>query len=245
MIFSHRVALVTGGTSGIGAATARALTSAGARVFVASRTRPKDEALAELGGHFLACDVTDEKAVCALIEGVRTMASRLDLAVNAAGYEGDLAPLIHYPVADCRRVLDINVIGTFLCLKYELAAMRDAGGGAIVNLASIAGLKGVPNATAYTASKHAVVGLTRAAALESADVSIRVNAVSPTLVDTPMADRLSDKSGLAKDSFAQANPMHRVARAEEVAATICWLLSDEASFVSGQTIGVDGAQSAG
>jgi len=241
----NRIALVTGGTSGIGAATVIALADQGARVFVASRSVSRDSAITLANVQYLTCDVTDEHAVADLIEQVQTRAGQLDLAVNAAGYEGELHPLAEYPLDECRRVLEVNVIGMFLSLKYELTAMRAAGGGAIVNLASIAGVSGVPNAAAYAAGKHAVIGLTKAAALETADVPIRVNAVCPSLVDTPMADRLAHKSGLTKSDFATANPMERVAQPGEVAATICCLLSDDAtSFVSGQAIGVDGAQSA-
>lgn len=243
MSSANRVALITGGTSGIGAAIARVLADDGARVFVAARSAPDDDALEQMNSEFIACDVTDERAVSDLVKQVQARAGRLDLAVNAAGYEGELSPLIEYPKVDCHRVLDINVIGTFLSLKYELAAMRSVGGGSIVNLASIAGIKGVPNASIYSASKHAVIGLTRTAALESADVPVRVNAVCLSLVNTAMADRLADKTGMAKSEFAAANPMQRVADPDEIAATIGWLLSDAASFVSGQAIGVDGAQS--
>ena len=245
MSIEDRVALVTGGTSGIGAATARALAAQGARVFVASRSAPKDSSLKLTNAQFLARDVTDERAVADLVEQVQIRAGQLDLAVNAAGIEGELLPLADYPFDECQRVFDVNVIGTFLSIKYELSAMRTAGGGAIVNLASIAATKGIPNAAVYAASKCAVIGLTKSAALEAADVPVRVNAVCPSLVDTAMADRLADKSGVTKSDFAAANPMQRVASPDEVAATICCLLCDDAtSFVSGQAIGIDGAQSA-
>lgn len=237
------VALVTGGTSGIGAATACALADNGARVFVAARSAPKTDVLNGANVQFVACDVTDEDAVRSVVEDVQLRAGQLDLAVNAAGIEGELQPMTEYRLEDCRRVLDVNVVGTFLSLKHEIAAMRASGGGAIVNLASIAALKGIPNAAAYAASKHAVIGLTRTAALEAAHIPVRVNAVCPSLVDTTMADRLAQKAGMTKSDFAAANPMQRVASPDEIAATICWLLSDDASFISGQAIGVDGAQS--
>lgn len=243
MNFQDCVALVTGGTSGIGAATALALAGHGAQVYVASRRPPGNDEPKLSSVHFIACDVTEETALEALVDEVQTRAGQLDLAVNAAGYEGEIRPMTDYPVEDCHRVLNVNIVGTLLSLKYELAAMRAAGGGAIVNMASIAGLKGIPNAAAYATSKHAVPGLTRTAALENADVPVRVNAVCPALVDTAMADRLSIKSGLAKPEIAAANPMQRAATPGEVAATICWLLSDAASFISGAAICVDGAQS--
>lgn len=238
-----RIALIIGGTGGIGAATAQQLAEEGARVFVAARTNPGHGEFDDKGVSYIACDVTEEDAVRSLIKQVREQCGRIDLAVNAAGYEGQLAPLHEYSLDECRRLLDVNVIGTFLPLKHELEAMRNTGGGAIVNIASIAGLKGIPNAAVYTATKHAVIGMTRSAALESADVPIRVNAVCPSLVDTAMADRLSTMFGLSKTSMAESNPMRRMATPGEVARTICWLLSDAASFVNGQALGVDGAQS--
>jgi NAD(P)-dependent dehydrogenase (short-subunit alcohol dehydrogenase family) len=243
MSVDNRVALVTGGTSGIGFATAQALARSGVRVFVASRKAPRNVGLNDANVQFVPCDVTRQDAVRSLVEEVQARAGRLDLAVNAAGYEGVMAPLHSYPIDDLRRVFDVNLMGTLFSMKYELEAMRAAGGGAIVNLASIAGLKGIPNAAAYTSSKHGVLGLTRAAALESADVPIRVNAVCPSLVDTAMADRLSDKVGMRKSDLAATNPMHRLASPAEVASAICWLLSDAASFVTGQAMGIDGGQS--
>lgn len=238
-----RVALITGGTRGIGAASARTLAHDGAQVFIAAREAPSDPALIHPNLHFIACDITNDDAVRSLVEEVQKEAGQLDLAVNSAGIEGDLQPLTDYQLDDFLRVLEVNVVGTFLALKYELPAMRATGSGSIVNLASIAAIRGIPNAAAYVASKHAVIGLTKTAALEAAKFHVRVNAICPALVDTAMADRLADKAGIGKADFAANNPMRRLATPEEVAATACWLLSDSAAFISGQALGIDGAQS--
>lgn len=169
---------------------------------------------------------------------------RLDFALNSAGYEGEFHALHEYPEADCRKVLEVNVLGVFRSLQAEVPAMIQTGAGSIVNLSSLAGIKGVAHASPYCASKHAVIGLTRSLALELAQRGIRVNALCPALVDTPMADRLAEKSGVTKDALAAMNPMRRSISAEEVARAAVWLFSDATASVTGQAIAIDGGLSA-
>jgi NAD(P)-dependent dehydrogenase (short-subunit alcohol dehydrogenase family) len=237
-----KAAIVTEGTSGIGAATARALATAGTRVFVASRHPPQDDLLRVPGIRYIATDIVVPKQVARLVNEASADCP-LDYAINCAGYEGLFHTIDDYPDDDCKQVLDVNVLGTFFAMKHQVRAMRPNKVGAIVNLASIVGLKGVPTAGPYSASKHAVIGLTRSAALETVADGIRINAVAPSLVNTAMADRLVDKTGASKNKFTSNNPMQRIATTDDVVSTILWLLSDSASFMTGQTISVDGGQS--
>jgi NAD(P)-dependent dehydrogenase (short-subunit alcohol dehydrogenase family) len=226
------IALVTGGASGIGAATVDLLRRDGATVVVA-----------DVGGS-PPVDVTDEQAVDDLVAGVVAEHGRLDVAVNAAGVPGSYAPVAEATTEQWRHTLEVNLIGVFFCLRAELRAMRGAGGGSIVNVASAAALMGVPHMAAYAASKHAVIGLTRSAALEVAREGIRVNAVCPGTVRTPMLEGFAGGDEATLTRMGRANPMGRLAEPREVAEAIVWLCSDAASYVTGHAFSIDGGVSA-
>ena len=223
MRFAGKLALVTGSSGGIGKAVCEALEAEGARVHRAD---------VQTG-----LDVTDSEAVRAFVAQL----GPLDVAVNAAGVEGGMAKTADADLADFDRVTDINLRGVFVCMQAELAA----GARSIVNVASVAGLAGWHGAAAYSASKHGVVGLTRTAALEYARRGVRVNAVCPGVTQTPMYDRMLAANPALAARTVEANPMRRVARVEEVAAATLFLLSDEASFVNGVALPVDGGLTAG
>lgn len=224
--FGGKVALVTGAGNGIGRACADMLEGEGARVV-----------RVDLDGTATRCDVTD----AAQVEALGRSIGRIDVAVNAAGVEGAIAKLAQAPVDDFARVVDVNLTGVFLSMRMELAA----GARSVVNVASVAGVVGWRGAAAYTASKHGVVGLTRTAALEVAKTGVRVNAVCPGVTRTAMYERMLAANPALAERTVAANPAGRIARVEEVAAPILWLLSDEASFVNGVALPVDGGLTAG
>lgn len=236
-----RVALVTGGASGIGAACAGALASAGATVAVADLSAgPAQEVADRLGGGSFAVhvDVTDPQSVEQMVASVRDRAGRLDIAVNNAGMGvPNKVPLAQMSSADWRSVMAVNLDGVFHCLKAEIPVMMAIPGGAIVNIASVMGSVGTTGAAAYVASKHAVVGLTRAAALDYASSGVRVNAVGPGFIDTPM---LSHHDPDTRTRIASMHPVGRLGTGEEVAAVVRFLCSPEASFVTGAYYVVDG-----
>lgn len=243
---SGKVALVTGGTSGIGKATAIALAQAGAKVVVAGRRQVEGEEtirqIQAIGGEGFAvpADVSKEADVQMLIEKIMTYYGRLDIAFNNAGVEQDPTPLAEQTEATYDRIMDINVKGVWLSLKHEIPALLKSGGGAIVNTSSVAGLVGGAMIPIYTASKHAVEGLTKSLALEYAKQGIRVNAVSPGPIQTEMFDRLSKANPEAIEQIIAGEPMGRMGTPEEVANAVLWLCSDASSFVTGQSISVDG-----
>jgi NAD(P)-dependent dehydrogenase (short-subunit alcohol dehydrogenase family) len=227
-----KVALVTGGASGIGAATAELLADRGAEVVVADLSGGE-------GVH--ALDVTDEDAVDRLVAEVVDTHGRLDLAANVAGTSGTYANVVDTSTEDWARTLRVNLDGVFYCLRAELRAMRSGGGGgAVVNVSSGAGLMGVPGMGAYAASKHAVIGITRSAALEVAREGIRVNAVCPGSVRTPMLRGFVGGDEEALEKMGRQAPIGRVAEPEEIAEAIVWLLSDAARYVTGDVIRTDG-----
>jgi NAD(P)-dependent dehydrogenase (short-subunit alcohol dehydrogenase family) len=238
-----KVALVTGAASGIGAATASRLAAAGATVALLDR-HPADRVLAQIhaaGGEARGyrVDVSDGAAVADTVGRVVSDFGRLDLACNNAGVPGVLADTADYPPQVWQRVLAVNLTGVFHCLQAELAHLRSHGdGGAIVNIASAAGIRGVPGASAYAAAKHGVVGLSTSAALEYARAGIRINVVCPGLVRTPLPD-------FDTEGFADAHPIGRAAEPEEVAEVVCFLLSDAASYVTGAVLPIDGGLVAG
>ena len=243
------VVLITGALAGIGRATALAFARQGARVVVSGR---RDEVgadlvreLRELGAEaeFIRADVRVEADVEALVGGAVARFGRLDVAVNNAGTEGRSGPLTEQTADDYAAVFDTNVLGTVLSLKHELRAMREQGSGAIVNLSSTLGHRGAPNASMYVASKHAVEGLTRTAALEGAALGIRVNAVAPGPVETQMLARLTG-SDERKAALVAGVPMQRVGTPDEIAQAIVWLASDQAGFLTGQVIDVNGGKTA-
>lgn len=239
----ERVGLVTGGGSGIGRATALALAAAGARVVVSD---VNGEGVAEtvrlveaVGGRAwgMVVDVTQGAAVEALVRGTVERYGRLDWAVNNAGVGGVMAPTDQQSEAAWDAIMEVNLKGVWLCMKYEIRAMLEQGGGAIVNVASAAGLVGFRYAAPYAASKHGVVGLTRSAALEYARKGIRVNAVCPGFTETPMVEGLGETM---VEATVKAIPMRRLGTPEEIAQAIVWLCSEGASFVTGHALAVDG-----
>ena len=245
--FSGKVALVTGAGSGIGAATAARLAAGGAFVAVADRSAPAAEAVANritaAGGQALPVelDVTDSVAAMDAVAALVRERGALHLAVNNAGITLPLCEIGSIPLEDWRRVMSVNVDGVFHCLRAEVAAMRSNGGGAIVNLSSIMGLDAMAGAGVYAASKHAVIGLTKAAALDYARVPIRVNAVAPGYVDTPL---LGARGADSRQRLESLHPIGRMARAEEIADLIAYLLSDRAAFITGSVHAIDGGYGA-
>lgn len=246
-----QVALVTGGGSGIGRATVLRLAAAGARVVVADRdggaAAEAARSVVAAGGTAIAhlVDVTDPPAVVAMVDAVVAAFGRLDVAVNNAGTTGRFAPTADCAIADWQGVLAVNLTGVFLCLRAEIPRMLAGGGGAIVNTSSGAGLMGFAGLPAYVASKHGVVGLTRAAALEYARQGIRVNAVCPGTVRTPMLEAFTQGSEAALEAMGRAMPIGRLATPGEVAEAIVWLCSPASGYVTGHALAVDGGAAAG
>jgi NAD(P)-dependent dehydrogenase (short-subunit alcohol dehydrogenase family) len=241
-----KVALVTGGGSGIGRASAVALARAGAKVVVSGR---RLEALEETvrviraagsDGLAVQADVTKAAEVERLIERVQQHFGRLDIAFNNAGTEGSPRPIVDATEAEYDAVFDANVRGVWLSMKYQIPALLAAGGGVIINNASVAGVVGLAAAPLYVASKHAVIGLTSSAALAYAKQGIRINAVSPGAIETEMFDRFTGGSADAKSWMANGHPVGRVGTADEIAGAVVFLASAESSFVTGHNLLVDG-----
>jgi NAD(P)-dependent dehydrogenase (short-subunit alcohol dehydrogenase family) len=241
-----KVVVVTGGSSGIGRACALALSRAGATVTVVADLNLeglKSTVAALSGDGFHAqVDVSQADQVEAFFRNVVERYGRIDAAINNAGIEGALAPTGALTEENFDRVLSVNLRGTWLCMKHEITQMLTQGGGSIVNMSSVLGLVGLPGYPAYVASKHAVVGLTKTAALEYAPAGIRVNALCPGAVRTPLMDRMiADNPGvITEELFIQQEPIGRVAAPEEIAEAAVWLCSDAASFVTGVALPVDG-----
>jgi NAD(P)-dependent dehydrogenase (short-subunit alcohol dehydrogenase family) len=244
-----KVAIVTGASAGIGRATALAFAREGARVVVADISVEGGEEtvrlLEEAGGtgHFVKVDVTQSSQIEAMVNQTAERYDRLDYAFNNAGIEGELAPTAEYSEEMWNRVLAINLTGVWLGMKYQIPQMLKQGGGAIVNTASILGLVAFATASAYTAAKHGVVGLTKTAALEYADRGIRVNAVCPGFIETPMVMERGVQAGVNPEVYQQIadlHPIKRLGKPEEIVAAVVWLCSDAASFVTGVALNVDG-----
>nr|MBS0038403.1 SDR family oxidoreductase [Saprospiraceae bacterium] len=242
--FKGKVALVTGGSFGIGKATAIAFAQRGAKVVVADIIEDEEtiEAIRGLGGEaiFIKCDVSNAAEVESLHREIMEHYGRLDCAFNNAGIEGVPSDIQDSAEGDWERTINVNLKGVWLCMKNQIPIMLKQGGGAIVNCASIAGLVGFPSLAPYVASKHGVVGLTKTAALETAQKGIRVNAICPGVIKTPMIDRFTGKQKEAEQAFIEKKPMGRMGEPEEVAHPVLWLCSDQASFVTGQAVAVDG-----
>ena len=241
-----KVALVTGGASGIGRATALTFAREGAKVVVADVVVEGGEETSGMikraGGEalFVKADVSQAAEVEALINKTLATYGRLDCAHNNAGIEGAVATTAECTEENWERIITINLKGVWLCMKYEIPQMLKQGGGAIVNTASGAGLVGIPRAGAYVASKHGVVGLTKTAALEYAKAGIRVNAVCPGVIDTPMVQRIASRRPHSVEKMAAGEPVGRLGKPEEIAEAVVWLCSEAASFVTGHAMAVDG-----
>jgi NAD(P)-dependent dehydrogenase (short-subunit alcohol dehydrogenase family) len=246
--FSGKVALVTGAASGIGRASALAFAKAGAKVVVADISVEGGEETVELcraentDSFFVQCDVSKSMDVEILVRKAVEYYGRIDYAHNNAGIEGPQALTGDYPEEQFDRVVAINLRGVFLSMHYEIPHMLRQGGGAIVNTASVAGLVGTRGTIAYVASKHAVVGMTKSAALEYARSNIRVNCVCPGVIHTAMIDRFTHGDPEALAQYAEGEPVGRMGTPEEVANAVIWLCSDQASFVTGHALAVDGAR---
>jgi NAD(P)-dependent dehydrogenase (short-subunit alcohol dehydrogenase family) len=240
-----KISLVTGAASGLGRAVALALAARGDRVAVCDLDPSGLETTASMisaaGGSVVAvpCDVTHAEGAAAAVAAASERFGGLDYAINNAGIEGDRAPVGDYDFDEWRRVLAVNLDGVFLCMKAEIAAMLPRGGGAIINVGSTASLGGVAGMPAYTASKHGLLGLTRAAALDYADRGIRINALCPGSFRTPMSERLfgADMTGMA-----QKTPMQRLGTLPEIAAAVLFFCSDASTFVTGTALPVEGGR---
>lgn len=248
--FSGKVALVTGAASGMGLATAQAFAEAGAAVVLADFKEDAVKAAAEemvSAGHraiAVRCNVADEAEVAAMIEQTVSSFGRLDAAFNNAGVMIPAVETADASGKDFDRVDAINLRGVWNCMKYELRQMREQGSGAIVNCSSIGGLIGIPGRAIYHASKHGVIGLTKSAALEYAARGIRINAVCPGTIETPMVADMMAKESITMEDFLRDLPIGRLGRPEEIAAAVLWLCSDAASFVVGHALAVDGGYTA-
>jgi NAD(P)-dependent dehydrogenase (short-subunit alcohol dehydrogenase family) len=244
--FTNQVALVTGAASGIGLAAVTAFAEAGAAVMLADvNEQAISAATADLAaaGHRtigMACDVTDEAQVAALVDRAVSTFGRLDVAFNNAGVLGYTGELADEPIETYDQVAAVNLRGVWTCMKYELLQMRAQGSGAIVNTSSLGGLVGLPNRATYHAAKHGVIGLTKSAAMEYAARGIRINAVCPGVIDTPMSAGLTESHGDIMKEIMRDQPIGRLGHAEEIAAAVLWLSSPGASFVLGVALPVDG-----
>src|SRR5246500_2418903 len=240
---ANKVGIVTGGGTGIGRATALAMAKAGASLVIGNRGAKLGEevvgAIERAGGRavFQVTDVSKSEDAKALVERAVREFGRLDLAFNNAGMDGVQAPLHEQDIEQASFLFDVNIKGVFYCMKYEIEQMLRTGGGAIVNTSSIFGLNGYPGWSLYVATKHAVTGMTKAAALDYAKRNVRVNAVGPGPVETQL---LAKGTGGDPHSYAAFVPMGRIGQPDEIADAVVWLLSDEARFVTGHTLPVDG-----
>jgi NAD(P)-dependent dehydrogenase (short-subunit alcohol dehydrogenase family) len=243
---ADRIAFITGAGSGIGRAAAKLFAARGHAVALVDMSedggRETEAAIREAGGEcrFIRCNVADDDSVKSAVDQALSAYGRIDAAFNAAGIGGEVGKM----AADCslenwHRVLDINLTGVWHCMRHQIPVMLKAGGGAIVNCASSAGIRGAAYCAVYSASKHAVVGLTRSAALEYASQGVRINAVCPGMVDTPMTQTPGMDEVIA--GLVQASPLQRIGQPEEIGAAAFWLCGPDASFVHGQAISVDGA----
>jgi len=251
MAIEGKVVLVTGGTSGIGREAAVLFAKSGAKVVIAGRREAEGNETVELvraaGGDalFVKTDVSKASEVEMLVKKAVEKFGRLDVAFNNAGIEGVWVPIISQSERDWDRTIEINLKGVWLCLKYEIRQMlKQGGGGSIVNMSSIAGLMGSAGAAAYGASKHGVIGLTKAAALENARNGIRVNAVCPAVIETPMGERLFGAPEMKKYALG-FHPIGRFGKPMEVAEAVVWMCSDRTPFMTGHSLVLDGGFLAG
>jgi len=243
----QKVAIVTGSSSGIGRTTAIVLAKEGIKVVIAARRDKEGEETLQLvkesgcgDGMFLKTDVSNEDSVIALVEETVKRYGRLDYAFNNAGVVEDPAPFANKTSSLFDKIMAVNVKGVWLSMKYEIPQMLRNGGGAIVNTSSVFGVIGNPQLPIYTASKHAILGLTKAAALEYAKAGIRINAIAPGAIETEMMEQSIGNDKQHRQALVALHPIGRAGKPEEIANAVVWLLSDKASFVTGHTLVVDG-----
>lgn len=243
-IFSNKVAIVTGGSFGIGRAAAILFAQKGAKVAIVDCVEDNEtlNAIKASGGDaiFIKCDTSNEAEVKNMVDKTISTYGRLDFAFNNAGIEGVPAITHECTTENWNRVMGVNLTGVWLCMKYQIPEMLKQNKGSIVNTSSVAGLVGFQSSPAYVASKHALNGLTKTAALEYARMGIRVNSVCPGVIKTPMIDRFTGKKKEVEQQFESMEPVGRMGLPEEVAEAACWLCSDGASFVTGINMAVDG-----
>lgn len=253
MRFQNKIVLITGASSGIGETTAHSFAREGARVFLVARRVDRGEAVAEsiraTGGEatFYQADMADRKQIQAMVEECVATYGGLDIAVNNAGIEGaTFTPTHEYPAEAWDDQLAVNLSGVWFCMRHQIPEMLKRGAGSIINVSSLAGLKGFAGSSGYAATKYGVVGITKAAALEYATQGIRVNAVCPAVVESEMADRVffTDRDEEFHAEIKASHPMNRIGKPEEVANAILWMASDEASFITGTTLNIDGGAGA-
>jgi NAD(P)-dependent dehydrogenase (short-subunit alcohol dehydrogenase family) len=246
--FAGKVAFVTGAANGIGRAAALAFSREGASVVVADISEQGNQdiarMIAEAGGRALAvrCDVSRAEDVKAALDKAVEAFGRLDFAFNNAGSEQAITATADLTEEEWDRIVRVNLRSVFLCMKYEIPLLLKQGGGAVVNTSSGAGVKGIAGQAAYCAAKHGVVGFTKAAALDYAQSNIRVNAVCPGIIDTPMMDRFSGGTPEGRERVIAQEPVGRMGKPEEIGAAVVWLCSDAAAFVVGHAMVIDGGQ---
>ncbi|HMQ05929.1 MAG TPA: glucose 1-dehydrogenase [Saprospiraceae bacterium] len=243
-VWKGKTVIVTGGSFGIGKATALSFATGGAQVVIADRVNNEEtlKAIKDAGGKaiFTQCDVSDETAVKNMVEMTVNTFGGLDYAVNNAGIEGEQYLCHELDSKAWDRMISVNLKGVWLCMKYQIPEILKIGKGAIVNVASIAGLVGFPAASHYVASKHGVIGLTKASALENTKTGIRINALCPGVIKTPMIDRALGQDQAVEEGYRNAVPMGRFGSAEEMADAILYLCSDASSYMTGQCLVADG-----
>lgn len=244
--FTEKVIVVTGASSGIGKATALAFADAGAHVVIADVLEVEGVEIAKtierLGRKslFIRCDVSKEDDIRSLMSRTIETFGRLDCAINNAGIEGSAGSTIDCTTENWDRVMATNLKSVWLCMKYQIPQMLKQGSGSIVNMSSIAGLVGFLGIPAYVASKHGIIGLTKAAALEYAKTGVRINAICPGVIETPMIDRFVHGEAQARKTLVDGEPLGRIGKPEEIASAALWLCSEGASFVTGHSLVVDG-----
>lgn len=246
--FRDKVAFITGGASGIGLATAIAFAEQGAKVVIAARSHEENQKAVDIirqqGGDAIAveCDVQHAGDIKAALDKTIETYGRLDFAFNNAGVEQPHLPLAEISEEEFERLLNINLKGVFLAMKYEIPLLLKNGGGVIVNTSSGAGVKGFKEQAAYTATKHGVIGLSRSAALDYAAHNIRINVVAPGIINTPMMDRFTNGTEEGRQKVIAQEPIGRMGRPEEIASAVLWFCSDGGAFATGSTLVADGGQ---